>query len=413
MRFRHLNDYLKATVIFLTTAIILCLPGLVSAAGTAIVSVSAPTQSVSPGTQLTVSITVQPNNSIAGAQFNLSFNPSLVTVNSIAEGNLLKQNGANTYFTPGQINNIAGTVSGVAGVIISPGQTVSTSGTFAVILLTAGFTEGTCPLTLSNVIIGDINGQPIPVNTVNGQVIIDTNQAPVLSAVGNKTINEGALLSFTISATDPDGDPLTYSASNLPSGASFNASTRTFSWTPNPSQAGTYPNVHFEVTDGSLTDSEDITITVNNVNQAPVLSAIGNKSVTAGQLLSFTISATDPDGNPLTYSASNLPSGASFNASTRTFSWTPTYTQAGTYPNVHFQVSDGSLTDSEDITITVAKPYADWDTNTDGSVNVLDMIGIGQHWSELGIGGWIREDVNADGAINVLDMTLIGQHWTG
>src|SRR3990170_5624347 len=136
MRFRHLHDCLKATVIFFTMAIILCLPGPASAAGTAVVSVSAPTQSVSPGTQFTVNITVQPNNSIAGAQFNLSFNPALVTVNSVNEGNLLKQNGANTYFIPGQINNTAGTISGVAGVIITPGQTVSTSGTFALILMT-------------------------------------------------------------------------------------------------------------------------------------------------------------------------------------------------------------------------------------------------------------------------------------
>src|SRR3989304_1528325 len=98
MRFRHLRDCLKATVIFFTTAIILWLPGPASAAGTAIVSVSAPTQSVSPGAQFTINITVQPNNSIAGAQFNLSFNPSLVTINTVNEGNLLNQNGANTYF---------------------------------------------------------------------------------------------------------------------------------------------------------------------------------------------------------------------------------------------------------------------------------------------------------------------------
>ncbi len=91
------------------------------------------------------------------------------------------------------------------------------------------------------------------------------NQAPVLDAIGNKTVNEGQLLEFTISATDPDGDPLTYSASNLPSGASFDPATRTFSWTPSYIQAGLYEDVYFEVTDGTLTDSEDIDITVVNV----------------------------------------------------------------------------------------------------------------------------------------------------
>jgi hypothetical protein len=145
-------------------------------------------------------------------------------------------------------------------------------------------------------------------------------------------------------------------------------------------------------------------------NQPPVLNAIGDKSVDEGELLTFTISATDPDGDSLTYSASNLPSGATFNSSTRTFSWTPD--EAQTYPNIHFEVSDGELTDSENITITVNNIYQP-DVNSDGAVNVLDMIRVGQHWGEVGPAGWIPEDVNEDGTVNVLDITLIGQHWTG
>ena len=54
-----------------------------------------------------------------------------------------------------------------------------------------------------------------------------------------------------------------------------------------------------------------------------------------------------------------------------------------------------------------------WDVNTDGDVNVLDMIRVGQHFGESGTSGWIPEDVNSDGDVNVLDMILVGQHWTG
>jgi hypothetical protein len=89
-----------------------------------------------------------------------------------------------------------------------------------------------------------------------------TNGPPVLGPVGDKSVDEGARLGFTISATDPDDDALTYSVSNLPEGASFDTQTRTFSWIPSSGQAGTYPDIHFEVSDRSLTDSEDITITV-------------------------------------------------------------------------------------------------------------------------------------------------------
>jgi hypothetical protein len=143
-----------------------------------------------------------------------------------------------------------------------------------------------------------------------------------------------------------------------------------------------------------------------------VLNAVGTKSVNEGAAVTFTVSASDPDGDALTYSASNLPAGASFDPATRTFSWTPGYGQSGVYANVRFQVSDGRLTDYEDITITVSNVVRP-DVNDDGSTNVLDMIRVGQHWSETGTAGWIREDINEDGTVSVLDATLVGQGWTG
>lgn len=92
------------------------------------------------------------------------------------------------------------------------------------------------------------------------------NHAPVLNAIDNKSVNEGATLSFTISATDPDNDTLTYSASNLPKDATFNPSTRTFEWITKVDDVGIYNNVVFRVTDpGGLYDEKSITITVNDI----------------------------------------------------------------------------------------------------------------------------------------------------
>jgi hypothetical protein len=136
------------------------------------------------------------------------------------------------------------------------------------------------------------------------------------------------------------------------------------------------------------------------------------RPVVEGQPIEFTVSATDPDGDPLTFSASNLPEGASFDTATATFSWTPRYDQAGVYV-VRFEVSDGVLSDFEDVTITVIQLYEDWDVNGDAAANILDMILVGQHWDETGLTGWIREDANEDGTISVLDMIVIGQNWTG
>ncbi|MEK6564644.1 MAG: putative Ig domain-containing protein, partial [Candidatus Omnitrophota bacterium] len=186
---------------------------------------------------------------------------------------------------------------------------------------------------------------------------VEIYNAPVLDVIGNKSVDENVNLDFTISATDVNGDTLTYSASGLPAGASFNTASRRFSWTPDYSQAGSY-DVTFSANDGTGdggTDSETITITVNNVNRAPVLAAIGNKLVDENVNLAFTLSASDEDGDSLSYSAVDLPSGAAFNNTTGAFSWTPDNSQVGNH-SVTFYVNDGNVSDSSDsetITVTV------------------------------------------------------------
>ena len=94
------------------------------------------------------------------------------------------------------------------------------------------------------------------------------NQPPVLGPIGNKTVNEGVSLTFTITATDPNGDSLIYSAAGLPGGAAL--SVQTFTWIPDFTQAGTY-SATFHVSDGSLTASETITITVLDVPRADLV----------------------------------------------------------------------------------------------------------------------------------------------
>lgn len=124
----------------------------------------------------------------------------------------------------------------------------------------------------------------------------------------------------------------------------------------------------------------------------------------AGDKISFVISATDPDNNRLTYSAS-LPAGATLDPTTGVFSWTPTHDQTGIWV-IRFTVSDGELTDSEDVTITV---YDKNDVNQDLAVNILDLILVGQHFGESGAPGWINEDIDNSGAVDVLDLIQVAQ----
>ncbi len=88
-------------------------------------------------------------------------------------------------------------------------------------------------------------------------------------------------------------------------------------------------------------------------NHPPVFQSFSGLTVTEGQTLQFSPAASDADSDTLTFSASNLPSGASFSSATRTFSWTPDFGQSGSYA-VNFSVSDGHVLVSQPATIVVA-----------------------------------------------------------
>jgi hypothetical protein len=180
---------------------------------------------------------------------------------------------------------------------------------------------------------------------------------------------------------------------------------------PDAGQSGKVPALPEETSiDGSSLLNPRATNPVPSGNSLVYIKP--DKVANVGQSLIFNITADDADGDTLFYSASNLPDGATFDSDTQTFTWTPRYDQAGVY-TVHFEVSDGEYTDSEDVVITVNQLYDDWDVNGDGKANVQDMILVGQHWGETGLTGWILEDTNEDGNVDVLDIIVIGQHWTG
>jgi len=114
----------------------------------------------------------------------------------------------------------------------------------------------------------------------------------------------------------------------------------------------TAPSAQFPYAFAIPDDKYPLPLTVYRPNFEP----IGSKSIAAGSLLQLTVTASTPvAGAKLSYSAGNLPSGASFDAATRAFSWTPGPRQAGTYI-VTFTVDDGVLPESTTVTIAVLPP---------------------------------------------------------
>jgi hypothetical protein len=118
--------------------------------------------------------------------------------------------------------------------------------------------------------------------------------------------------------------------------------------------------------------TELITITVGDINRAPVFEQIGSQEVLENTLLTFTVSATDPDGDGFILSATNLPTGASFDPATGVFSWTPSLIQEGVYV-VTFNATDNDAS-SETGTIDVAITVGDNPTPTEQADNIVDTV---------------------------------------
>ena len=233
--------------------------------------------------------------------------------------------------------------------VLDPGQSSQVIVEFAP--LAPAITQGTMEFTTG------VRGSETIVVSGTGR----ENAAPVLAGIGPKAFTENQAGSFTVTASDVDGDTLTYGVSNAPEGAVFDPGTRTFSWTPDFDNAAAYPGVTFTVTDDRApfrSDTETITITVQNTNRPPVLNSIGDQAFTEGQFDRFTVTATDPDGDDLTYTAIGLPSGAALDSVTGECSWSPGFESLRSYSGVQFIVTDDGLPvplqASGPITITVA-----------------------------------------------------------
>lgn len=135
-----------------------------------------------------------------------------------------------------------------------------------------------------------------------------------------------------------------------------------------------------------------VQLTPHQNNRAPVLGALPSLSAGAGLPLSFTASASDPDGSAqvLTFSLdAGAPAGAAIHPSTGQFSWTPTAAQAGGTFSVVVRVTDNGLpamTDAQSLSITVVSNV---------SAATVQLIATGTVWRCLDTGvepapGWAQ-----------------------
>ena len=246
--------------------------------------------------------------------------------------------------------------------------------------LTFNSTTRTFSGTPTNDNVGNLNIKAIATDkagvTVSDILTItveNINDSPTLSqAIADQNAKQGTAFNFQIPTntfTDIDaGDVLTYSATlengnALPSWLTFNPTTRTFSGTPTNDNVGNL-NVKVAATDkAGATVSDIFTITVENVNDAPIVAnLIADQNAKQGTAFNFQIPTntfTDIDaGDVLTYSATlengnALPSWLTFNSTTRTFSGTPTNDNVGNLNVKAIATDKAGVTVSDIFTITI------------------------------------------------------------
>jgi hypothetical protein len=191
--------------------------------------------------------------------------------------------------------------------------------------------------------------------------VTELNNAPAISGVpASATVPELAAYTFTANATDIDLPPqtLTFTLVGAPAGASIDATTGEFSWTPSEAQGpGSYPFT-VRVNDGTANADAPVSLTVTEVNAAPVVSGVP-ATATIPELTAYTFTATATDSDvpaqALAFSLVGAPTGATIDGTTGAFSWTPSETQGpGSYPFA-VRVSDGVTNTDAAITLDVTR----------------------------------------------------------
>ncbi|WP_292927926.1 putative Ig domain-containing protein [Novosphingobium sp. PASSN1] len=206
-------------------------------------------------------------------------------------------------------------------------------------------------------------------------ITLQLNQAPVLAAsITDVSIEEDSALSFTVPSgafSDPDGDVLTLSAtlangSPLPAWLSFDAATQTFTGTPPANFTGQIV-LKVAASDGEYTATDTFTLTIDPVNDAPLITSGGGGSEASYTVLENSrtvgrIVASDVDpGASLTYSIVGGADAGKFQISSKgalSFITAPNFEKptdvgANNVYDVIVRVSDGQVSDTQTLHVSV------------------------------------------------------------
>ena len=329
---------------------------------------------VKVGERFTVQFKTENISDLAGWQGDIVFDPTVLKANSVSEGSFLKQQGGQTHFFKGTIDNTKGRITAVGSTRISEG-----GGSGEGVLLSMTFTakaKGESRLLLRNFQPGSSLGETISARpshitiTVGEQTTSDVVGGPKFFSLSTRTTPVRSGDTFTLQLNAEDVKDLAGWQTNI-------------IFDPDVLEA-------VEVTEGDFLKSTDkatfflkgkidnATGKITGISSARLKGSVNGR----GALLLVTFTAKTTGETPI--ALANFFAGSSN--------------------------SEEIASDVPAIVITIEdRAFPAWDVNRDGQVNVLDLIQVSQRLGEDAAAD-PQADVNGDGAINVLDLIAVAQH---
>jgi hypothetical protein len=223
------------------------------------------------------------------------------------------------------------------------------------------------------------------------------NLPPVIQGTPATTLKAGTPYSFTPQAADPNGDPLTFTATNVPAWATFNTTTGALTGTPTEANVGKSSMISIEVSDSkAVAELPAFQIEVVSAatvtpppfsNTPPTIQGTPATTATVGQLYTFMPVGDDVDGDSLTYSVQNKPAWATFTAATGELRGTPASTDVGTTSGVVITVTDGLNSTSLaafNVAVSAAAPPANRPPTISGTPATTAKVGTAYSFRPVG-----------------------------
>lgn len=132
--------------------------------------------SVDENKDFTLAMIIEPDTNVSGVELELSYDPSLINIAAINEGEFLKQAGKSTVFSKGDIDNELGTVTGIFSAIMGDDMSLD-PGTFLNIVLASKNNSGIATIEINNLVITNSAGDSLEVTVNNAKVNVgDVNE---------------------------------------------------------------------------------------------------------------------------------------------------------------------------------------------------------------------------------------------